>query len=63
MNTPKLIDVTPFEPLVIKVHYDNWDLESIIPICEKLIKEAPLKKLKGLLKTSSYFSNCFLIFS
>jgi uncharacterized protein (TIGR02466 family) len=56
-NQKKLIDVTPFEPLVIKVHYDNWDLESIIPICEKLIENAPLKTHLELNDAASSVSN------
>lgn len=39
----KLIDVTPFEPLVIKAHYDNWDLDTIIPVCESLVNDSPIK--------------------
>jgi uncharacterized protein (TIGR02466 family) len=42
-NKKKLIDVTPFEPLVIKSHYSDWDLEKVIPICEKLVAESPIK--------------------
>jgi uncharacterized protein (TIGR02466 family) len=38
MNTPKLIDVTPFEPLIIKVHYDGFDFSKLEPICEDMIK-------------------------
>jgi uncharacterized protein (TIGR02466 family) len=40
MNTPKLIDVNPFEPLIIKTHYDGFDWEKLEPICENLIKES-----------------------
>jgi len=37
MNTPKLIDVTPFEPLIIKVHYDGFNWSQLKPICEDMI--------------------------
>jgi hypothetical protein len=37
MPEPKLIDVTPFEPLVIKVHYDGFDFKKLEPICDELI--------------------------
>ena len=40
MNTPKLIDVTPFEPMIIKVHYDGFDFKKLEPLCEDLIKGA-----------------------
>ena len=42
MSTPKLIDVTPFEPMIIKVHYDGFDWKKLQPICEKLVNESPL---------------------
>ena len=41
MSAPKLIDVTPFEPLIIKVHYDGFDWKELKPICEKMINQAP----------------------
>jgi hypothetical protein len=42
MNIPKLIDVTPFEPLIIKVHYDGFDMSVLEPICEKLINDTTI---------------------
>jgi len=39
MNVPKLIDVTPFEPLIIKVHYDGFDWKKLKPVCQKMIDE------------------------
>ena len=41
MPAPKLIDVTPFEPLIIKVHYDGFDWKELKPICEKMINQTP----------------------
>ena len=41
MSAPKLIDVTPFEPLIIKVHYDGFDWNKLKPICEKMLADAP----------------------
>ena len=38
MSVPKLIDVTPFEPLIIKAHYDGFDFKKLEPICDDLIK-------------------------
>ena len=43
MNQPKLIDVTPFEPLIIKTSYDDWNYSEVISACEKLIKTSPSK--------------------
>ena len=43
MFVPKLIDVTPFEPLIIKVHYDGFDWNKLKPICEKMLADAPAK--------------------
>lgn len=40
METPKLIDVTPFHPIVIKSHYD-FDWKTLKPVCENLIKTTP----------------------
>jgi uncharacterized protein (TIGR02466 family) len=42
METPKLIDVTPFEPLVIKSHFD-FDWKKLEPICEDLINTTKIK--------------------
>ena len=42
METPKLIDATPFQPLIIKSHYD-FDWEALKPICQKLIDGTPMK--------------------
>ncbi len=36
MSVPKLIDVTPFEPLIIKAHYD-FDWKTLKPVCQKMI--------------------------
>jgi hypothetical protein len=51
MSTPKLIDSTPFHPMVIKVHYDGFDLEVLKPVCEEMISGAkyavPLEKGGG----------------
>jgi hypothetical protein len=51
MSTPKLIDATPFNPMVIKVHYDGFDWESLKPVCEEMITGAkyavPLEKDGG----------------
>ena len=46
MSTPKLIDVTPFGPLIVKVHYDNFDWKELKPICHNLIKNSPSKSVK-----------------
>jgi uncharacterized protein (TIGR02466 family) len=43
MSTPKLIDVTPFEPLIIKVHYDGFDFKKLEPICNDLISTTNIK--------------------
>jgi hypothetical protein len=43
MNEPKLIDVNPFPPLIIKSHYDGFDFKKLEPICESLIKETKIK--------------------
>ena len=43
MPAPKLIDVTPFEPLVIKVHYDGFDFKKLEPICDDLISNTNIK--------------------
>jgi uncharacterized protein (TIGR02466 family) len=40
MNTPKLIDVNPFEPLIIKTHYNNFDWDKLEPVCQKLIEDS-----------------------
>lgn len=42
MSAPKLIDVTPFDPLIIKVHYDGFDWDKLKPICEKMIRDTPI---------------------
>jgi len=39
MSVPKLIDVTPFEPLIIKAHYDGFDWEKLKPVCQKMIDD------------------------
>jgi uncharacterized protein (TIGR02466 family) len=46
MSTPKLIDVTPFGPLIIKTHYDDFNWSILKPICEGFIKGAPPKSVK-----------------
>jgi uncharacterized protein (TIGR02466 family) len=43
MSTPKLIDITPFEPLIIKTHYDGFDWKKLQPVCENLIKNTQIK--------------------
>lgn len=43
MSVPKLIDVTPFEPLIIKVHYDGFDWNKLKDACERLIKTTSIK--------------------
>jgi uncharacterized protein (TIGR02466 family) len=43
METPKLIDVTPFEPLIIKTHYSGFDWKKMEPVCEDLIKTTEIK--------------------
>jgi uncharacterized protein (TIGR02466 family) len=59
MSVPKLIDVTPFEPNIIKVHYDGFDWDSLRPICNKIIngidKNAPIEI--GDAKSSIYSKN------
>ncbi|MEY4334155.1 MAG: Synechococcus phage syn9 [Bacteroidota bacterium] len=40
MSTPKLIDVTPFEPMIIKVHYNGFDWKKLKPVCESMIDGA-----------------------
>jgi uncharacterized protein (TIGR02466 family) len=40
MSKPKLIDVTPFEPLIIKVHYEGFNWKELEPICEDMINGA-----------------------
>jgi uncharacterized protein (TIGR02466 family) len=42
MSTPKLIDVTPFEPVIIKVHYDGWDWNTMKTVCQNMIDESPV---------------------
>jgi len=59
MSAPKLIDVTPFEPNIIKVHYDGFDWNSLHPICNKIIngvsENAPIEI--GDAKSSVYSKN------
>jgi uncharacterized protein (TIGR02466 family) len=43
MSAPKLIDVTPFEPLIIKAHYDGFDWNKLEPVVESLIKKTKIK--------------------
>ena len=43
MSVLKLIDVTPFEPLIIKAHYDGFDFKKLEPICDDLIKTTNIK--------------------
>lgn len=38
MSVPKLIDVTPFEPLIIKTHFNEFDWTILEPVCERLIE-------------------------
>ena len=38
-----MIDVTPFEPLIFKVHYDAFDWNRLEPICQKMINETKQK--------------------
>ena len=56
MDTPKLIDVTPFEPTIIKVNYDGFDWEKLRPVCQNLINQrdtdVPLER--GDAKSSVY---------
>ena len=40
MSAPKLIDVTPFEPMIVKAHYD-FDWEVLRPVCQKMIENTP----------------------
>jgi uncharacterized protein (TIGR02466 family) len=40
MSIPKLIDVNPFEPIIIKAHYDGFDWSKLESICKKLIKDS-----------------------
>lgn len=54
MSTPKLIDVTPFEPLVIKVHYDGFDFNKLEPVCNNLIKTT---KINASLEIGDAFSS------
>ena len=39
MNNPKLVDVTPFEPLIIKTHYDGWKYNDVLKKSEEMIKD------------------------
>ena len=59
MSVPKLIDVTPFEPNIIKVHYDGFDWESLRPVCNKIMDSskdnAPIEI--GDAKSSVYSKN------
>jgi uncharacterized protein (TIGR02466 family) len=43
MSTQNIIDVTPFEPLILKVKYDKFDWEKLEPVCEQLVKDSPFK--------------------
>ena len=43
MSVPKLIDVTPFEPLIIKTHYNNFDFKKLEPTLNELIDGVPFK--------------------
>jgi uncharacterized protein (TIGR02466 family) len=54
MSTPKLIDATPFEPLVIKVHYDGFDFSKLEPICKNLIETT---KINASLEIGDAFSS------
>jgi uncharacterized protein (TIGR02466 family) len=42
METPKLIDASPFEPIIIKSHFD-FDWKELKPVCQKLINTAPMQ--------------------
>ena len=41
MGITKLIDVNPFYPLIIKVHYDGFNWNELEPICQQMIDGAP----------------------
>jgi uncharacterized protein (TIGR02466 family) len=41
MSALKLIDVTPFEPMIIKVHFDGFDWKELKPICDDMINKTP----------------------
>ncbi len=43
MSEPKLIDVTPFEPLIIKAHYDGFNWNKLEPVVESLINKTKIK--------------------
>ena len=42
MSAPKLIDVTPFDPIIIKAHYEGFDWEKLKPVCQKMINDTPV---------------------
>jgi uncharacterized protein (TIGR02466 family) len=39
-----LENVTPFPPLVFKLHYDGFDQQKLVPICEGLVRAAQAKR-------------------
>jgi hypothetical protein len=41
MSAPKLIDVTPFGPTIIKVHYDGFNWDELKSICDEMISKSP----------------------
>ena len=57
MSTPKLIDVTPFEPTIIKVHYDGFDWESLRPVCNTIMNSSNWEEVSGKLIKTFYFKD------
>lgn len=43
MYIPQITNITPFDPLVFKSHFYNWDWKIIEPICVDLIGDNPKK--------------------
>ena len=43
MYIPQITNITPFDPLVFKSHFYNWDWKTIEPICVDLIGDNPKK--------------------
>ena len=39
MSEIKIIDVTPFEPLIFKVHYDGFNFNKLKPVVQKMIDD------------------------
>ena len=43
VNDVDIKDVTPFDPLVLKVHYDGFDWKKLEPVCEEIMKSVKMQ--------------------